>query len=95
MQIESRCGILCSDCEFDCPGCTQIEKPFWGESCPVKSCAEQAGLSHCGQCEKFPCPLLNGFAYDPEQGDDGKRIRQCAQWLEKEKGASHSEKAKC
>ena len=43
-MIESRCGLLCSECEYkvqmNCGGCVHIKKPFWGESCPVKACCE-------------------------------------------------------
>ena len=43
-MIQSRCGILCEKChykeELGCNGCVNINKPFWGESCPVKSCCE-------------------------------------------------------
>lgn len=63
-----------------CAGCTNIEKPFWGDACPVKSCCEQKSHFHCGQCADFPCDLLHAFAHDPEQGDDGKRIDQCREW---------------
>ncbi|MCL2753395.1 MAG: DUF3795 domain-containing protein, partial [Defluviitaleaceae bacterium] len=39
-MIESRCGILCSECEYresmNCGGCVKIAKPFWGDFCPVK-----------------------------------------------------------
>ena len=39
-MIESRCGILCSECTYreqmNCEGCVHIQKPFWGDSCPVK-----------------------------------------------------------
>ena len=87
-MIESRCGILCGECGFreqmGCAGCTQIQKPFWGDSCPVKSCCEEKGHTHCGQCGSFPCPLLNQFAYDEKQGDNGKRIDQCRKWKETE-----------
>ena len=83
-MMESRCGILCSGCSFSdspgCKGCVQIEKPFWGESCPVKSCCEGKGHAHCGQCPEFPCQLLHQFAYDPQQGDNGLRIEQCRKW---------------
>ena len=88
-MVESRCGILCSACAYDCAGCTQIEKPLWGDSCPVKSCCEQAGHAHCGQCETFPCALLREMAYDPGQGDDGKRIAQCRQWQQEKAAAAH------
>lgn len=83
-MITSRCGILCSECAYKeqvgCTMCVQIEKPFWGECCPVKSCCEEKGHEHCGQCPQFPCGLLTQFAYDKEQGDDGKRIEQCRKW---------------
>lgn len=59
-----------------------MEKPFWGESCPVKSSCEERGKEHCGQCPEFPCDLLKQFAYDEQQGDDGIRIEQCRGWLE-------------
>lgn len=43
-MIESRCGLLCGECQYrtqiPCPGCTRMEKPFWGDSCPVKACCE-------------------------------------------------------
>ncbi|MCI8784603.1 MAG: DUF3795 domain-containing protein [Dorea sp.] len=83
-MIESRCGILCSECTYreqmNCEGCVHIQKPFWGDSCPVKSCCETKTKDHCGNCENFPCDLLNQFAYDEKQGDGGKRIEQCKNW---------------
>ncbi len=83
-MIESRCGILCSECEYKeemgCKGCTAIEKPFWGESCPVKTCCEGKQNEHCGTCDTFSCTLLNQFAYGENQGDNGKRIEQCKKW---------------
>lgn len=83
-RIESRCGLLCGACgyreQMGCAGCVRIEKPFWGDSCPVKACCETKGHGHCGQCENFPCELLKGFAYNENQGDDGKRIEQCKCW---------------
>lgn len=85
-MIESRCGILCSECGFkdqmNCKGCMNITKPFWGEICPIKKCCEDKEKLHCGQCESFPCDILNQFAYDKKQGDDGKRIEQCRKWSE-------------
>lgn len=83
-MIESRCGLLCSECEYreqmNCGGCVLIDKPFWGESCPVKSCCESKNHEHCGQCKDFPCEILHKFAYDMEEGDNGKRIEQCRKW---------------
>jgi hypothetical protein len=82
--IESRCGVLCRACHYreplHCDGCIAIVKPVWGDRCPVKSCCEDKQYAHCGLCPEFPCDLLKRFAYDKEQGDDGKRIAQCALW---------------
>lgn len=92
-MTESRCGILCSTCTYrqhtGCKGCVQMDKPFWGESCPVKACCESKGCTHCGGCMAFPCDLLKQFAYDKEQGDNGERIRQCSAWKEEEITAWH------
>ena len=83
-MIESRCGLLCGECQYrtqiPCPGCTRMVKPFWGDSCPVKACCEGKQHAHCGECSEFPCGLLRQFAFDKEQGDDGKRITQCEAW---------------
>ena len=90
-MIKSRCGIVCNPevCKeafgFDCAGCPNITKPMWGDSCPVKDCCEGKRLEHCGFCSDFPCELLNSFAYDKEQGDDGARIEQCRKWAEESK----------
>ncbi|PRX17820.1 uncharacterized protein DUF3795 [Orenia metallireducens] len=84
-MIESRCGILCNECNYkedvNCKGCLNIDKPFWGEKCPLKSCCEEKSFLHCGGCDIFPCELLEKFSYDQEQGDDGKRIEQCRKWM--------------
>ena len=78
-MIESRCGIMCSQCEYrermNCEGCTKIDRPFWGDSCAVKSCCEGRGYEHCGQCPEFPCKLLTDFAYDKEQGMTGSALK--------------------
>lgn len=84
-MIESRCGLLCSQCSYreqvDCPSCVHMSKPFWGDICPVKSCCEAKSKEHCGQCNDFPCDLLHQFAYETEQSDNGKRIEQCKEWV--------------
>lgn len=85
-MIQSRCGILCDECgykeEVGCKGCVNIDKPFWGESCEVQACCGDKKLEHCGGCGQFPCTTLHGFAYDEEQGDNGKRIEQCRKWAD-------------
>lgn len=83
-MIESRCGINCSQCnykeEINCRGCIFIDIPFWGDSCPLKDCCEKKDYMHCGECSEFPCEVLKQFAYDKEQGDNGKRIEICKKW---------------
>src|SRR5688572_16507943 len=82
-MIESRCGLLCSQCSFresaGCPGCINTAKLFWGE-CRVKQCCEGRDFSHCGQCGEAPCETLTEFAFDKEHGDNGARIEQCKKW---------------
>ena len=84
-EIQSRCGILCSGCKykemFGCKGCVNIDRPFWG-SCELKDCCEDKGYETCGECRKFPCDALKSFAYDPKEGDGGRRIDQCRSWAE-------------
>ena len=74
-MVESRFGILCNECaykeEMNCGGCLNIQKPFWGDSCPVKDCCEAKKLEHCGKCNEFPCDLLNEFAYDKGKRQTG------------------------
>ena len=73
----ARCGLACTGCRFaDCKGCTEIEKPFWGE-CIIKKCCEDKNLTNCGECEDFPCEDLVAFSYDENEGDNGRRIENC------------------
>lgn len=82
-MIESRCGIICSECSFrepyHCPGCVNTEKVFHGD-CAVKICCESKKLEHCGNCENMPCETLKQYSFDKEHGDNGKRIEQCKIW---------------
>ena len=81
-----RCGIDCEACNYreqmNCPGCPATEgKPFWGE-CKLAMCCISKGYEHCGQCQEFPCEVLKAFSYDPDQGDNGQRIRNLQAWNE-------------
>jgi len=81
-----RCGIDCEACKYrtqtGCPGCPATEgKPFWGE-CKLAMCCLAKGHAHCGECAEFPCATLNEYAYDREQGDNGKRILNLRAWNE-------------
>ena len=87
-MYESRCGVCCNSCErkeaVHCTGCLTMEKPFWGGECQVKSCCQERGLNHCGECEEFPCEVLSSMGVD--QGFDPTiKIEQCRKWAEEEK----------
>lgn len=82
-MYESRCGVRCNVCEnkekVHCSGCLEMEKPFWGGDCAVKSCCEGKGLHHCGECADFPCGVLCDMGKD--QGfDPAPKIAQCKIW---------------
>ena len=83
-MIESRCGLLCSECKYreimKCEGCMKIKKPYWDKKCPIKNCVEGKKLVHCGQCDRFPCKQLHEFAYDPATDSEGTRIEQLTDW---------------
>lgn len=75
----SYCGLDCNECSYkvsqDCGGCIATGgTPFWsnGDSvkCEVAECNKAEGRGFCGECGKFPCEILNRFAYD-EEGLDG------------------------
>jgi len=83
-RFAARCGIYCGECDYrestGCPGCIEAGgRMFWG-TCRVAACCIEKDLSHCGECELFPCDQLRAFANDPEQGDGGRRIRQLEAW---------------
>ena len=48
-MIESRCGLLYSDCSFreamGCKGCAQMEKPFWQTAVPLNPAANKKACS--------------------------------------------------
>ncbi len=86
-MFESRCGVCCDSCtrkeQVNCRGCIEMEKPFWGGECKVKTCCEEKGLDFCGKCEIFPCDMLSNMG--KEQGyDPTVKITQCIKWLEEE-----------
>jgi hypothetical protein len=66
-----------------CPGCQATDgKLFWGE-CEVAMCCMAKGHDHCGQCQEFPCAILNAYAHHPEHGDlRGTRILNLRAWNE-------------
>ena len=86
-MIDSRCGLHCTGCGYkdshSCGGCIETNgRPFHGE-CPIATCCQNKGLTHCGECEIIPCEKLYAYSYlDPEHGDkpQGARVDVCRQW---------------
>ncbi len=82
-MVESRCGLKCSECSYveshGCKGCL-TGGAFYG-SCRVSDCCTKKEVNHCGLCKEFPCELLDEFAYDEEQGDNGQRIETMKEWI--------------
>jgi hypothetical protein len=63
------CGLYCGGCrsyqensDVGCKGCRD-EKTLVND-CPTRECAMRKGILHCGECESFPCELLDGFYKD-------------------------------
>lgn len=81
VTIESYCGLKCGECNYlqngQCKGCASTNgKPFHGK-CEVADCATQKKRRFCGECENFPCDILNTYSYDKDHGDKGARIENC------------------
>lgn len=88
-MVESRCGLLCNKYKYHkimkYKGYLKIKKPYWGRSCPIKTCVEGKNLTHCGQCQRFPdCKKLHEFAFDPATGSEGTRFDVLTGWLAEE-----------
>ena len=89
-MLISCCGNRCDECERypgECPGCAAIGgKAEWCASldvevCPFVTCAAETGVSHCGECEEFPCEVLSSMGVD--QGFDPTiKIEQCRKWAQ-------------
>ncbi len=84
-MFESRCGVRCNSCErkeqVNCTGCINMNMPFWGGECKVKTCCENKKINHCGECGVFPCDMLSNMGKD--QGFDPlPKIERCRKWAE-------------
>ena len=74
----STCGLDCTACNFylenTCSGCRTVApegKCVWGGRCDLYDCVAGKNLTHCGQCEKFPCETLKEGA----AGEGSERIQ--------------------
>ena len=90
LTVQSRCGLLCSRCEYkeshDCGGCIETNgHPFHGE-CPVAVCCQNKGYTHCGECDIIPCEQLRAYSYDDDEHGDkppGARVEVCRAWAKR------------
>lgn len=78
MNRFAMCGLDCGECEYqEKMGCSTCHKArgkiFWGQ-CSIAKCVMGKRLDNCSRCGEFPCHKLNAFAFDKDQGDNGKRI---------------------
>ena len=60
----SYCGIYCGDCKnykqnLNCAGCRDETELI--SDCPTRVCAAERGYFHCGECDTFPCEMLNNW----------------------------------
>lgn len=62
-------GLHCGECrsceensDVGCEGCR--DEPELVDDCPARACAIRRGIRHCGECDEFPCEVLNGFYTD-------------------------------
>ena len=81
VMFDAYCGLKCSECEYreknNCGGCIATGgKPFYGQ-CELAKCAISRNVRFCGECDDFPCELLQKYSYDKDHGDNGARIEHC------------------
>lgn len=79
--IESYCGLQCNNCDAKkshrCGGCVASNGILYQEKCEIAECAKSRGKRFCGECEQFPCEIIERISHDPEYGDNGTRIERC------------------
>lgn len=87
-MLISCCGNRCDECERypgECPGCAAIGgKAEWCASlevevCPFVTCAAETGVSHCGECEEFPCELYE-LTLSEDVGEEERRAFAMARY---------------
>ena len=74
-----------------CTGCMVEGGPKCGHcesNCDVRKCAMAKQLSHCGQCDKFPCDTLSGL--HGFMGRQGEAQRELLKSLREVQGLMHS-----
>jgi len=80
-SFDSYCGLESANCDYiksqTCGGCIATKGQSFHGVCEIAECANQRNKRFCGECENFPCEILERYSHDKEHGDDGKRIERC------------------
>ena len=59
-----------------CTGCWNIANDcYWAgcNNCKFRGCCVEKGISHCGECNEFPCERIKEFA---TQGENKKKAME-------------------
>ncbi|MEA3422994.1 MAG: DUF3795 domain-containing protein, partial [Bacillota bacterium] len=66
--------------KMNCKGCKiHAGEVFWG-TYKIASCAISKNLSHCGECEEFPCEKLISAHNTKGHSDNGERMTNLKKW---------------
>ena len=88
----SVCGLNCAKCKLlasdDCKGCRGPLDHHWSPGCEFLPCAREKGVTHCFECDAFPCEKMEAFASDGYDHhrlavENMKRMREIGlgQWI--------------
>lgn len=76
LNIVSYCGLYCKACPSynrgTCLGCRSEEqqprKSKW--SCKIRKCCIRKEIDHCGECDDFPCDIINKKLIKSHENDE-------------------------
>lgn len=53
----------CQPEQIKCDGCLSENKYFFCETCKIRSCVTEKGISGCHQCADFPCDNITNYPF--------------------------------
>lgn len=65
-------AVICDGCQCDEPNAVLFDR-----NCKVRSCVIDKNITHCGQCDEYPCSL---FPAEPTQEELHQKIDVEHQW---------------
>ena len=78
--------------ELECNGCLSDVRAAPCRDCEIRDCTISKGITHCAQCEDFPCRLItdfnnDDFAHHSEVLDNIRRQREIGidAWIEEQR----------